>query len=353
MTLSPVEESGDCIAKKKAKNFKREETIIWEELKKSCLGCWSGTIALFDFDSNSNQLKSRKTSPERLNFRLQVKLLDKDNGNWTVYNTREQGDVISVPVGRVSNENGRTNDIGFDERIIARCTKQGYIFEIGFWSDGFRKTAIVTLGPLDGGISSSASVTGGGIQKRLQKMPALFSSQRSFTHTLTKVSFVHQKFLGKQPKNFAGGDATVIDDGNFDVMPAEGKRFLIGDDSSHSLSKMVSVDLNTYQRTTKTKSSFDSHSLESIRRKILDPIKDASSSTSDPKKNGRFAQIAPNGIYISSPKKISRQSEEESFIFANQKLNGIIQVVEYIYDTKLAQPKSVNAYTFKPKKKLA
>lgn len=135
---------------------------FWEELKRDCLGCWSGGIVHFTFQ-DGDLVPTSEILNIRLKVEIQSECLDEsipiipkdekeelvEKGLWNVWNVRKKGDNIMIPIQSVSQDPVSTHKLWFD-RILLRTSKKGPAgVEIGFWDkygDEMRRTVVVMYG---------------------------------------------------------------------------------------------------------------------------------------------------------------------------------------------------------------
>ncbi len=331
-------------------NEKHEQDVVWKEIEKTCRGYWSGTISHLTYNHKHDMLTPLEESPKRLNFRLEVQIAPfQDHGSWTVHNVMAMGDTRIIPIGRIPKSTPLVHKIGFDSAVIVRFAKQNFVFiEIGFWTDGVRKTVVADF-------TDANSRPQGPPSKVQTGFKAFWAKRRD--NRLSGIALVHQKFLSKaKPTNFAGGDKDVIDDGYLNFMPTDENisTFFRDEENEfdiYKLDSMESIDVLTYERTTRQSLDIEEGLKDEIKKDILKPIKDyttASRNHKSCKSRNRFTQITHNAVFMSVPKKFGKSKREEIFMFANKISNEKIQVVEIVYDMKPIKAKKITLYTFIP-----
>lgn len=122
----------------------REHDRVWKEISTACRGTWSGAMSVYSVQPN-NQL-SLATRP-KTNFRLQVDI-DGSTGSWNVWNLERTGDSASIPLQQRPSAPQSQLKLGFDGGIVLRIPNEineelpRLVFEIGFWDDSIRRTAV-------------------------------------------------------------------------------------------------------------------------------------------------------------------------------------------------------------------
>ena len=127
---------------------KSEQMRAFQEIRNSCLGCWSGSISILELQAQ-NAVKVRE--PPARNFRLRVDLKGR-KGTWTVWNLNKEGDEVVVPLRLTPVERPSQYKVGFPGiilRIPCAITEAlpRIVFEIGFWDAQTRKTSVLEYVP--------------------------------------------------------------------------------------------------------------------------------------------------------------------------------------------------------------
>ena len=93
------------------------------------------------------------------------------------------------------------------------------------------------------------------------------------------------------------------------------------------------------------KDNFNEVEIAKIQQSILRPLQGK-------KKNKKcFEQITQPGVFVSLPKKLSKNGDEK-FIFAHQKNDGTLKVLEVVYSMSPFESTKATVYSFSLQKEL-
>lgn len=287
---------------------------FWEELKRDCLGCWSGGIVHFTFQ-DGDLVPTSEILNIRLKVEIQSECLDEsipiipkdekeelvEKGLWNVWNVRKKGDNIMIPIQSVSQDPISTHKLWFD-RLLLRTSKKGPAgVEIGFWDkygDEMRRTVVVMYG--EGSKDED-------------------TSEALMEQKLSEVAVLQQKKLDE--KGFEG-----------DIHNHEDIKILSTEEDDNdwetifkTLKKIPplrltteTVDIPTLARRKIQKASVDGSPLP---RRVLEDL------VNNEYVANRFLKRLQNGVYISFPVSIPDNSIK-SMYFCNKYQDGKVAIIE-------------------------
>lgn len=276
-----------------------EEDPFWNELKRNCIGCWSGGIIHTKYTNSGLSPVSNK-----MNIRLKVDIPveSPDKGQWRVWNVRKVGDEICVPIRKsYPDAEFSTHKVWF-ERILLRTSKGGNVaVEVGFWDkvgDGMRRTVVAEY-EWDDKESQSTKIHKNNVQN------------------LSGVCILQQKI--KISKGFIGN---TIDDKEASILP---EKYFEGSESIAERLKCLKLVKSECVEICGMKRSIVEMSEQEKKAVAQRVIADMNGSGNEE----RLTQTLPNRIAVSLP---ITANMETTLYFGNQFQDGKTVVLEVQFD---------------------
>jgi len=278
-----------------------QEDPFWNELKRNCIGCWSGGIIHTEYKHGDLIPVSNK-----MNMRLKVDIPEEspDEGQWNVWNVKKEGDNIYIPIRRSHPDVEFPTHKFWFERILLRTSKGGNVaMEVGFWDklgDGMRRTVVVDY---DGWDDKEESPN-----KKIHK---------SNVQNLSGVCIIQQKI--KISKGFIGN---TTDDKEASILP---EKYFQGSDSIAERLKCLKLVKSECVEICGMKRSIVEMSEQEKKAVAQRVIADMNGSGSEE----RLTQTLPNRIALSLP--ITTKMETTLYL-GNQFQDGKTVVLEVKFD---------------------
>jgi hypothetical protein len=291
----------------------REEDQFWEELKRNCIGCWSGGIIYTKYQNGH-------LAPvgDKINMRLKVDIPDESShrGQWTLWNMREEGDTLNIPIRKHNpGKNMSMHKIWF-EKILLRASNGGEVAtELGFWDkdgDGMRRTVIVQYKDSNERHTQHENMS---VHERCDQ-------------TLNDVCILQQKLKGS---NGFVGDIAVSEEANIlSEKMGKGHISITKGLESMKIVKSESVQIPSMERTTIELSHEESNT---VTQTVIAQMNDVREGDEE-----RFTQTLPNGIVVSLPT-IARKNP--ILYFSHQYQDGKAVVLEMQYQNHVEAHKAI------------
>jgi hypothetical protein len=302
----------------------RNTSPFWEEMKKNCIGCWSGGIIHTKYRDGELIPKS-----DKLNMRLMVNIQQQqqqrddssctdqkhyqqsnniEKGLWTVWNVKKVGDQIVVPLQSFSEAYVTTHKIWFD-RILLRTSKEGPVgVELGFWDregDGMRRTVVVEYH---------------GVDKNLSTENEKEDSTRLLQQYLGDIAILQQKVMKEE--GFVGHD---VNDEHANILP---------DDSESVINNEWETLFETWKQQPSKRlitETVNIQNLERTQKKTFIPERVVEDLANKNNSARRFTKKLQNGIFVSLPTSIDNASIN-SLYFCNKYKDGrtVISEVQFV-----------------------
>lgn len=278
-----------------------EEDPYWNEVKRNCIGCWSGGVIHTKY---SNAGLSPVSNKMNIRLEVDVPVESPDKGQWSVWNARKEGEKVCVPIRKSHpDEEFSTHKVWF-ERILLRISKGGNVaVEVGFWDklgDGTRRTVVAQYDGWDNKESQSRKI-----------------HQKNVQH-LSGVCIIQQK-IKESSKGFIGN---AIDYEEASILP---ETYFEGSDSVAERLKYLKLVKSEYVEICCMKRSIVEMSEQEKKEVAQRVIADMNGSGNEE----RLTQTLPNRIAISLP---ITTNMETTLYFGNEFQDGKMVILELQFD---------------------